>query len=37
MKNTPFKVEDVFDDNISNDSISPEQITELNGFLANIM
>ena len=37
MKNTQFKVEDVFGDVISKDSISPEQITKLNYFLAKIM
>ena len=37
MKNTQFKVEDVFGNVISKDSISPEQITKLNNFLAKIM
>ena len=37
MRNTSFKVEDVFGDVISKDSISPEQITKLNNFLAKIM
>ena len=37
MKNTQFKVEDVFGDVMSKDSISPEQITKLNNFLAKIM
>ena len=37
MRNTQFKVEDVFGDVISKDSISPEQITKLNNFLAKIM
>ena len=37
MKNTQFKVEDVFVDVISKVSISPEQITKLNNFLAKIM
>ena len=37
MKNTSFRVEDVFGDVISKDSISPEQITKLNIFLAKIM
>ena len=32
LKNTQFKVEDVFGDVISKDSISPEQITKLNIF-----
>ena len=37
MKNTSFKVKDVFGDVISKDSISPEQITKLNTFLTRIM
>ena len=37
MKNTQFKVEDIFGDVISKDSISPEQITKLNNFLAKII
>ena len=37
MKNTQLKVEDVFGDVISKDSISPEQITKLNNFLAKII
>ena len=37
MKNTQFKVEDVFGDVISKDSISAEQITKLNNFLAKMM
>ena len=37
MKNTQFKFEDIFVDVISKDSISPEQITKLNNFLAKIM
>ena len=37
MKNTSFKVEDVFNDIINKDTISPEQITKLNNFLAKIM
>ena len=37
MKNTSFKVEDLFDNVINKDSISPEQITKLNNFLAKIM
>ena len=37
MKNTSFRVEDVFGDVISKDGISPEQITKLNKFLAKIM
>ena len=32
MKNTQFKVEDVFSDVKSKDTISPEQITELKNF-----
>ena len=34
MKNTSFKVEDIFSDVISKDTISAEQITKLNNFLA---
>ena len=37
MKNTSFKVEDVFSDVVSKDTISPEQITKLNNFLAKTM
>ena len=37
MKNTQFKVEDVFGDNISKDNFSQEQITKVNNFLAKIM
>ena len=37
MKNTSFKVEDVFGDVISKASSSREQITELNIVLAKIM
>ena len=37
MKNTSFKVEDVFNDIIHKDTISPEQITKLNNFLAKMM
>ena len=37
MKNTQFKVEDVFGNVISKDSISPEQRTKPNKFLARIM
>ena len=36
MKNFSFRVEDVFGDVISKDSISPEQITKHNSFLAKI-
>ena len=37
MKNTQFKVEDVFGDVISKDNFSQEQITKLNSLLAKIM
>ena len=37
MKNTQFRVEDVFGDVISKDKFSLEQITKLNTFLAKIM
>ena len=37
MKNTSFKVEDVFNDIISKDTISTEHITKLNNFLAKMM
>ena len=37
MDSTKFKVEDIFGDVISKDSISPEQITKLNNFLAKKM
>ena len=37
MKNTSFKVEDVFGDIVSKDNFSQEQITKLNNFLAKIM
>ena len=37
MKNTSFKVEDIFDDVIGKDSVPPQQITNLNNFLAKIM
>ena len=37
MNSTKFKVEDIFVDVISKDSISLEQITKLNNFLAKIM
>ena len=36
MKNTQFKVEDVFGDVISKDNFSQEQILKLNNFLAKI-
>ena len=34
MDSTKFKVEDIFGDVISKDSISPEKITKLNNFMA---
>ena len=37
MKNTQFKVEDIFKDVINKDTISTEQITKLNNFLAKMM
>ena len=37
MKNTSFKVEDVFGDVISEDIFSQEQRTKLNNFLAKIL
>ena len=37
MNSTKFKVEDIFGDVISKDTISNEQITKLNNFLAKIM
>ena len=37
MKNTSFRVADVFGDVISKDNFSQEQITKLNNFLAKIM
>ena len=37
MDSTKLKVEDIFGDVISKDSISPEQIIKLNIFLAKIM
>ena len=37
MKNTSFKAEHVFGDNISKDNCSQEQITKLNNFLAKIV
>ena len=37
MNSTKFKVEDIFGDVISEDSISPEKITKLNKFLAKLM
>ena len=37
MKNTQFKVEDVFGDVISKDTFSQKQITKLINFLTKIM
>ena len=37
MRNTQFKVEDIFTDVISKDTISTEQITKLNNFLSKMM
>ena len=37
MDSTTFKVEYIFGDVISKDSISPEQITKLNNFSAKIL
>ena len=37
MDSTKFKVEDIFGDVISKDTISTEQITKLNNFLAKMM
>ena len=37
MKNTSFKAEDIFGDNISKESISPEQKTIFENFLAKIL
>ena len=37
MNSSKFKVEDIFGDVLSKDSISSEQITELNNFLAKIL
>ena len=37
MKNTQFKIEDVFTDVIWKDTISTEQITKLNNFSAKMM
>ena len=37
MKNTSFKVEDIFGEFISKDTISQEQIIKLNNFLAKMM
>ena len=37
MKNTQFKVEDIFTDVISKDTILTEQIRKLNNFLVKMM
>ena len=37
MESTNSKVEDIFGDVISKESISPEQITKINVFLAKLM
>ena len=37
MIKTRFKADDIFGDVISKDSISPEQITKLNDFLAKLL
>ena len=37
MNSTKYRVEDIFSDVISKDFISPEQITKLNNFLAQLM
>ena len=37
MKNTQFKVEDVFGDVISKDNFSREQVTKLINFLAKLL
>ena len=37
MNSTKFRVEDIFSDVISKDTISPEQITKLNNFLSKMM
>ena len=37
LKNTQFKVEDIFTDVISKDTISTERINKLNNFLAKMM
>ena len=37
LDSTKFRVEDIFGDLISKDSISPEQITKLENFLAKMM
>ena len=37
MKNTQFKVEDVFGDILNKDKFSQEQITNINNFSAKLM
>ena len=37
MKNTSFKVEDIFSDAISKDSVLPEKITKLKNFVAKLL
>ena len=37
MNSIKFKVEDIFGDVISKESISPDQLTKLNDFLAKLM
>ena len=37
LKNTSFKVEDVFGDIIKKESFSQEQLTKVNNFLAKIL
>ena len=37
IKNTSFRVEDIFTDVMNKDTISPEQKTNLNNFLAKIV
>ena len=37
MKNTQFKVEDVFSDVLCKDNFSQEQITKLKNFLAKLL
>ena len=37
MNSTNFRVEDIFGDVVSKDSISPEHITNPKGFLAKIL
>ena len=37
MKNTQVKIEDLFGDSISKDSVSPKQITKHTNLIATIM